>query len=142
MQFNEKKIIYSISQASLMMYFLLHFFQFQEKHCAFCQPLSITGHVSNSAQWQKKHVQLRLLSIHLDEKQVTALKSIVKLGNTKYNNNGSLGKICAFTIRVTNHFLFSLHCIPCYALCVIFTILVSFSLNNALFASKAKINVF
>ena len=29
-----------------------------------------------------------------------------------------------------------------YALCVIFTILVSFSRDNALFASKAKINVF
>ena len=28
------------------------------------------------------------------------------------------------------------------ALCVIFTILVSFSRDNALFASKAKINVF
>ena len=29
-----------------------------------------------------------------------------------------------------------------YTLCVIFTILVSFSRDNALFASKAKINVF
>ena len=36
----------------------------------------------------------------------------------------------------------SLYRTLCYALCVIFTILVSFSQDNALFASKAKINVF
>ena len=40
------------------------------------------------------------------------------------------------------HPTFVAPCAPSAALCVIFTILVSFLRDNALFASKAKINVF
>ena len=70
------------------------FFQFLEHTVHFANRWEhYRARVKLNSVVEKKHVQLRLLSIHLDEKQVTAkLKSIVKLGNTKYNNGSTKGK--------------------------------------------------
>ena len=67
------------------------FFQFLEHTVHFANRWEhYRARVKLNSVVEKKHVQLRLLSIHLDEKQVTAkLKSIVKLGNTKYNNGST-----------------------------------------------------
>ena len=71
--------------------FNCNFFQFLEQTVHFANRWEhYRARVKLNSVVEKKHVQLRLLSIHLDEKQVTAkLKSIVKLGNTKYNNGST-----------------------------------------------------